>query len=307
MPEPILEQLSKGPVLGDGGYVVILKEQGVPMEKYTPHGILTHGRLVRALYQGFLDAGAEVITAQTFFWSRARLRQTGNEDKFEEIHRVAVEMAREVAGDKALVAGAVTSAIGFDRSLASLEESYADCREESDLLIDLGVDFLILEGFWYVDEARAALKAAVEAAASKDVAVMVTVPFRSRKTQDGHDPDECARVIRDEGADIIGIHCERDPENMYPVIEPMQRAVDIPIAMQPIAIRCAPSDYWNRADGFWTGRVLPPEAMADYARRAGEMGIQYIGSCCGSGPEHVRAMAEALGKQVRNGGNEEKR
>ena len=94
-------------------------------------------------------------------------------------------MAREVAGDQALVAGAVTSAIGFDRSLASLEESYADCREESDLLIDLGVDFLILEGFWFLDEARTALKAAVEAVGSKDKAVLVTLPFRFQGPRTG--------------------------------------------------------------------------------------------------------------------------
>lgn len=301
MARPILEQLKDGPVLGDGGYVVILRDKrGVPFEEWAPHGILTHGDKVRQLYQEFFDAGAEVIIAQTFFGTRNRLERVGHGDKFEEIHRLAVDSAREVVGDRALVAGTVTSVMSSRRNLGTLEDAYTYGKEEAELLVDLGVDFLMLEGLWHVDESLRMLKAVKEAAEPAGKAVMISLAFRTEKTMDGYSPADCARILKDQGADIVGVHCERDPENMFPIVEQIRNAVDGPVAMQPVAVRCAPFAVWTQGHTTrWYERELPPEAMADFARKARDVGIEYIGSCCGSGPEHVRAMAQAMGKPIR--------
>ncbi len=266
------------------------------MDKATPHGILTHGDEVKQLYQDFLDAGAEVITAQTFRGSRNWLEQAGHADKFEEIHHWAVKLAREVAGDKALVAGVVTSPNWIHEITATPEEVYEYAREQAELLVALGADFLMLEGSWWVHEALIQLKAAKEAAGSRTLAVMASVVFRTKETQDGYSAADCAKALEDGGADIVGIHCEQDPESITCLIEPMRRSVDAPIAAQPVTIRCAPHFTCWESKVPWHKRTLSSGEMAAFARQARDMGINYIGSCCGSGPEHVRAMALALDK-----------
>src|SRR5438128_1695939 len=162
MPKPILEQLAAGPVLGDGGYVYILKQRGVPMDGFTPYGILTHGDAVRRLYQEFFDAGVDVIQAQTFQGTRNRLEKVGMADRYEEIHRLAVQIVREVVGDAVLVAGSIGSAVG-SRGLEAEGLTPADARslyrEECALVASLGVDFLIVETFMWMDDALAALEA----------------------------------------------------------------------------------------------------------------------------------------------------
>ncbi len=156
MSASILDRLADGPVLGDGGYVFILKERGVPMEDYSPYGILSNEETVRGLYQEFFDAGAEVIQAQTFQGTRNRLEGVGAADHYEEIHRKAVEVARSVIGEDGLLASSIGSAVG-SKGLAAEGLSTDDARglyqEECELVAELGVDFLILETLYYIEDA----------------------------------------------------------------------------------------------------------------------------------------------------------
>lgn len=299
MPKPILEQLAAGPVLGDGGYVYILKQRGVPMDGFTPYGILTHADAIRQLYQEFFDAGVDVIQAQTFQGTRNRLEKIGQAENYEEIHRRAIELAREVVGNEVLLAGSIGSAVG-SRGLAREDLTVADAlalyREECQLVASLGVDFLIVETFMWMDDALAALQAAKETG----LPVMMTVSFKAKATtDDGWTPAEVARRLREVGADIIGINCMREPSRMLPLVREMRQAVDGFVGMQPIGFRCWPEYTHLHTVPDWTQRVLSPSDMADYARQAAATGVNYIGSCCGSGPEQVRAMAEVLGKKPR--------
>jgi betaine-homocysteine S-methyltransferase len=296
MPKPILEQLADGPVLGDGGYVYILKQRGVPMEGFAPYGILTHAGPIRQLHEEFLAAGAEAIQAQTFQGTRNRLEQVGMAERYEEIHRHAVELAREVAGDRALVAGSLGSAVG-SRGLAAagltLDDARGLYREEAALLAELGVDFLIVETFMWMDDARVA----VEAARSTGLPIIATVSFKAKETMDDNvTAADCARQLWALGADAVGINCMREPARMLPLMREMRAAGEGFLAMQPIGFRCWPEYTHLHHVPDWTQRVLSPEAMADYAREAAALGVRYIGSCCGSGPDHLRAMAAALGK-----------
>ncbi|MCS7223656.1 MAG: homocysteine S-methyltransferase family protein [Armatimonadetes bacterium] len=291
MPRPILEQLADGVVLGDGGYVYILKERGVPMGEWSAHSIMTHPHEFVWLYQGFWAAGVDVLQAETFQTTRNRLARLGLADRFEAINRRAVELCRAIAGDEVLVAGSVGAAEGSRFLQATTREEVAQFyREQCHLLKRLGVDFLICETLYWLDDALLALEAAKETG----LPVIVTMTFRSPTSYDGFRPADCAKRLIAEGADVVGINCHFDPNQMFPLIQQMRDAVDTFVAMQPVAVR-------NGLDGdiHWTQRQLSPNEMADYAVRAKEMGINYIGSCCGSSPDHVRAMAQALGKAPR--------
>lgn len=299
MPRSILDQLAEGPVLGDGGYVYILKQRGVPMDGFTPYGILTHAEAVRQLYQEFFEAGIDVIQAQTFQGTRNRLEKIGMADRYEEIHRRAVDLVRDVVGDEVLVAGSIGSAVG-SRGLPAEGLTVEDARqlyqEECELVASLGVDFLIVETFMWMDDALAAL----EAAKSTGLPVMFTMSFKATETTDDGTPvAECARQLRAGGADIVGINCMREPARMLPLMREMRAAIDGFLGMQPIGFRCWPEYTHLHTVPDWTQRVLSPAEMADYAREAAATGIRYIGSCCGSGPDQVHAMAAALGKTPR--------
>ncbi|MBI1923722.1 homocysteine S-methyltransferase family protein [Candidatus Poribacteria bacterium] len=299
MPKPILEQLKEGPVLGDGGYVYILKQRGVPMDGFTPYGILTHADAIRQLYQEFFDAGVDVIQAQTFQGTRNRLERVGMSAHYEDIHRRAVALAREVVGNDVLLAGSIGSALG-SAGLAGWGLTVDDLRtlygEECNLVAGLGVDFLICETFYTMADSLAAL----EAAKATGLPVMFTVSFKAKETLDDDTlPADCARQLMAAGADIIGINCMREPSRMLPIVRTMREAVDGFMATQPIGFRCWPEYTHLHGVPDWTQRVLAPSDMADYTREAIAMGINYIGSCCGSGPDQVRAMAEASGKKPR--------
>jgi betaine-homocysteine S-methyltransferase len=141
---------------------------------------------------------------------------------------------------------------------------------------------------------------AVRAAKATALPVVATVSFKEKETlDDGTSPADCARQLRAAGADAVGANCMREPARMLPPVREMRAAVDSFVAMQPIGFRCWPEYTHLHHVPDWTQRVLSPAEMAAYAREAAAAGIDYIGSCCGSGPDQVRAMAAALGKAVR--------
>ena len=297
MKRSVTRMLKEGVVLGDGGYVYILKQRGLPMKDYAPQDILTHEDEVRKLTQEFHDAGAEVIQAQTFGGTRNRLAAVGAKDQFAKINRKAVQVAREVTQGRVPSGGSVSSLFGTGSRLGEYGRKQAmdDYHEQCALLVELGVDFLILETFFFLDDALLALKATE----SLQIERMITVSMEENEvTRDGYTPADCARALADGGADIVGLNCMIEPERMLEFARQMRKAVDTPIATQPVGIRCWPEfTHLHDVHDDWPRRVLPPERMADYALKAREMGVNYIGACCGAGPEHIAAMARALGKK----------
>jgi len=301
MPAGILEQIAEGPVLGDGGYVYILEQRGVPMNDYTPYGILSHQDEVGRLYHEFYGAGVDIIQAQTFQGTRNRLDNVGMGDRYEDIHKQAVDLARASTGPDVLIAGSIGSAVGSaglsERGLTT-DEARGLYAEEANLLAELGVDFLIVETFFHMDD----MTAGIEGAREPGLSVVATATFRKHETtlENGvTTAEEAALGMVSAGADVVGINCMREPAMLLPLAREMGASVSTPLALQPVAIQCQPEYVHISQIPKWTERVLSPSAMADYASEAVEDGVRYVGSCCGSGPEHVRAMAEALGKPAR--------
>jgi betaine-homocysteine S-methyltransferase len=295
----ILERLKDGPVLGDGGYLLELEKRGwVRAGPFTPEVVLLHPEALRELHVEFREAGADVLQALTFYASRDKLATVGLESRLDEMNRAAVKIAREVAGDKCLVAGNLSLTWMYEPgSPAAADKVRKTFDEQLAVQVDEGVDFIIGETFSFLGEALLA----VERGKKTGLPVMVTICFENAdETADGKSAAEAAKALLGAGADIVGMNCLRPPEHILGPMEQMRKAVDGYLACQPVGYRTPKGkpDFTSLPE-FPLGLdplQLTRKEMGDYALRAKEIGINYIGSCCGSVAIHVREMARALGK-----------
>lgn len=298
MAKGILERLADGIVLGDGGYIVELEQRGwVITGAFTPEVALTHSDAVRELHREMMHAGAEVLQVMAFYASRAKLETVGEGDRTVAINRAATKIARDVAGGDLLVAGDLSTTWKWQAGDADSERLVAEMFDEQ-IAAQEGVDFFIGETFHHLGEAMLCLQRIKSAT---DLPAMITMSFTDRAvSEDGVPADECARQLANAGAEIVGVNCMRDPERTYPIIEMMRDSTDAYLAAQPVAYRCSDETPWFTATPAFPDRLEPTRLtrydMAAFAERAREMGVNYVGSCCGSGAQHVREMARALGK-----------
>jgi betaine-homocysteine S-methyltransferase len=301
----IVEELMRGIVIGDGGYLLELErrgyvKRGAGQEKgkqFTPEVAIERPEALRELHREFLLAGSQVLQALTFFASREKLTRAGYGSQTEAINHAAVKIAREVAGDRAWVAGTVSRTQLFEREGSAAAKLVRDLfTEQIRILTDAGVDFLILETFFRVDEMRIAL----ECARVTGLPIVATMSFRPNltSTADGHSLSECAKILAGEGARSIGANCEQEPARMLPILRVMREAVDVPIAAQPAAFRTT-----DRTPCFCLLPQFPDEMETvqvsrreffDFAVEAKHDGFRLIGGCCGANAAYIRAMAEGL-------------
>jgi betaine-homocysteine S-methyltransferase len=300
MKKGILQKLKEGPVLGDGGYLLELEKRGwVRAGPFTPEVALTNPEGLRQLHIEFREAGAEVLQALTFYASRDKLATVGLQDRLEDLNRAAVRIASQVAGDRCLVAGNLSltwmyepdSKTAQDRVRATFDEQLA-------VQVGEGVDFIIGETFSWLGEALIA----VERAKKTGLPVMVTICFENQNaTAEGKSAGEAAKALADAGADIVGMNCLRPPEHMLALLEEMRIAVpNTFLAAQPVAYHTpAEKPDFTSLPQFpfeLDPLQLTRREMAAYAQRAREMGVNYIGACCGAVAIHIREMARVLGK-----------
>jgi betaine-homocysteine S-methyltransferase len=307
----ISELLDAGVVLGDGGYLIELERRGYVdsgsgREKvgtgrgsgqFTPEAAIEHPEALRELHREFLHAGSNVLQALTFFGTREKLNRAGYGSDTERINIAAVKLAKEVAGDRALVAGSVSRTQLTEREgMESLGKSRDHIAEQIRLLQDAGVDFLILETFFHLAE----MKVALECAAAASLPAVATMSFRPliSECSDGHTPAECARAMADLGAIAVGANCEQDPKRMLPLLRAMRSATDMPLAAQPAAFRTTDQCHsFTRLPAFpddlETIQVSRSQFI-EFARAARAEGIGYLGGCCGCNAAYIRSLAQGL-------------
>ncbi len=302
-------RLSEGVVLGAEGYVFELERRGyVKAGPYVPEVILDAPEAVRQLHREFLRAGTDVMVALTYYAHREKLKDVGRAGDLEAMNRQAVRLANEVAAEGgALVAGNVCNTWAYDPREPESSGAVVRAQYEEQLgwAAEEGVDFVIAETNDYVGEALIALEVC------RELGLPAMVTFASvqpETTYDGHDYVDACRMLADAGATIVGLNCSRGPATMLPLLERIRAAVDVPVAAQPVPYHTTPATPAFEALATDDGRHLFPIQleplqcsrfeMADFARRARELGVDYIGICCGGGPHHVRAMAEALGRET---------
>lgn len=300
MAQGILERLAQGVVLGDGGYLLELEKRGyVRAGPFTPEVVLERPEALAELHREFLNAGAEVLQALTYYASEDKLATVGLGGKVDDINRQAIRVARRVAAEgDALVAGNLSNTWAYDPADRS---SHARTRELLDrqvaLQLEEGVDFFIGETYTFLGEALIAL----EAARASGLPVMITMAFKSDPHSfEGDDAAECARRLEAGGADIVGMNCLRGPAQTLPLMAQMRAAVSCHLGCQPGAFH-TPDDApdFTAQPNFPTAMEplqMTRFEMADYAVSARDMGIGYIGACCGAVATHIREMARALGK-----------
>jgi betaine-homocysteine S-methyltransferase len=309
--KPITTLIKEGVVLGDGGYLIELERRGYVdsgsgREKvgtgrgsgqFTPEVAIENPEALRELHREFLNAGSQVLQALTFFGTRENLNRAGYGAQTEEINGAAVRIAKEIAGDKALVAGSVSRTQLVEREgMEALPRARDHIAEQIRLLKDAGVDFLILETFFHLAE----MKVALECAVASGLPVVATISFRPliAKCSDGHTPQECARVMQGTGALAVGANCEQEPARMLGLLREMRKGATVPLAAQPAAFRTSDDCHsFTRQPAFpddlETIQVSRKEFI-EFANAARDEGIGYLGGCCGCNPAYIRALARGL-------------
>jgi betaine-homocysteine S-methyltransferase len=305
----ILDRLRAGIVQGAEGYVFELERRGyIKAGPYVPEVVLDFPGAVKELHREFLRAGSEVMVALTYYAHREKLRDVGRENDLEQMNRQAVRLANEVAreGD-ALVAGNICNTWAYDPDNAGETSRIVRAMYEEQLTwaVEEGIDFVISETNDYLGEALIAL----EVIKQLGLPAMVTLAsVQPHATRDGYDYVEACQRLADAGADIVGLNCDRGPETMLPITEKIRSAVNCYVAAQPVPYKTdqqhATFESLRTRDGHQAFPLaLEPFLcnrfeMAEFARRARDIGVNYIGVCCGGSPHYVRAMAEALGRSV---------
>jgi betaine-homocysteine S-methyltransferase len=265
--------------------------------QYTPEVAIEHPDALRELHREFLSAGAQVLQALTFFGTREKLSRAGYGAQTEEINQAAVAIAKEVAGDRALVAGSVSRTQLFERQGAGAADYVRELiTEQIRLLQHSDVDFLILETFFHLEEMQIAL----DCGRASGLPIVATMSFRPQAaaSSDGFSAVECARAMAEGGAHAVGANCEQEPSRMLPVLRQMQAAVNVPIAAQPAAFHTTDATpCFTRLPQFpdaLESIQIERAAFRDFARAAKAEGFGYIGGCCGCNAAYIRVMAEAL-------------
>jgi betaine-homocysteine S-methyltransferase len=305
---PLLERLERDVVLCAEGYLFELERRGyLQSGPFVPEVVLDYPDAVRELHREFLRAGAEVMVAFTYYGHREKLRMIGREEDLEPLNRNALQLAKEVAAEgDALVAGNICNTWAYEPddpegSGDVVREMY---REQVRWAVEAEADFIVAETNDYLGEALIG----VEVIREHGLPSVVTFASTSETTMDGYELDEACKRVEDAGADVVGLNCSRGPATMLPILERVRAAVSCPVAAQPVPYRTTAeeptfvslhADDGSRAfpvalDPF----LLTRFEMADFAVAARDLGVSFIGICCGGAPHHVRSMAEALGRTV---------
>jgi betaine-homocysteine S-methyltransferase len=305
----LLERLDdEGVVLGAEGYLFELERRGyLKSGPYVPEVVLDRPDAVAELHREFLAAGADVMVAFTYYGHEEKLRMIGREGDVEALNRQALRLARETAtAGGAMLAGNICNTWAYDPAdpVTSGENVRRMYRDQVRWAAEEGADFILSETNDYVGEALIGLEVIRE----HGLPSVVTFASSEDETIDGFSFEEACKRLEDAGADVVGLNCSRGPETMLPLLERVRAAVSCPIAGQPVPYRTTPAQATFQALRDGHGRRVFPIAldpftctrfdMADFAVAARDLGVRFIGICCGGAPHHVRAMAEALGRTV---------
>ena len=298
-PPPVrsfLDALRAGPMLFDGAMGSLLYERGVLHTRSYDELTLSQPALIANVHQDYLNAGAQLIETNTFGANRIALARHGLADQAATMNRAAVELARRVAGDRAFVGGAV-GPTGVKFGVAGISEQRLArfaLAEQIDTMVLAGVDVIVLETFSSILELEMAISVSKER--GPRVPVVAQMVFDAQGRSDGGlAADEIADRLIAAGADVIGANCGIGPAELYQVGATMATR-GCPVIIQPNA--GLPASVEGR-----TLYVANPEHFGVFARRMLKSGVRIIGGCCGTTPEHTRAMLGAV-RMMRSGPGE---
>ena len=306
----LLERLEDGAVVCAEGYLFELERRGyLQAGAYVPEVVLECPEVVEELHREFVHAGSDVVEALTYYAHREKLRIVGREQDLERMNRQALAIAKRVASDTGtLLAGNICNTNAYDPNDAgSIDMVRAMFEEQLNWAVEAGVDYVIGETYSYATEAVLA----AECIKKTGLPAVITLAMHQEDvTREGWSVGEAAKRIEAAGADVVGLNCIRGPRTIMPLLKEVRAAVQCSTAGLPVPYRTTtrePSfqslrdpDYNDAPGGRPFPTALDPFVctryeVADFVRDAYSLGVRYLGVCCGAGPHHIRAMAEALG------------
>ena len=304
MPD-LLELLRHRPVVCAEGYLFECERRGyLQAGAFVPEVVLEHPEVVEGLHREFVHAGSDVVEAFTYYGHREKLRVLGKEDILEPLNRQALSIAARVAQETGtLLAGNLSNTNVYEPGAERAVRSAF--TEQVSWAAEAGVDFIIAETFSWAGEALLALEI-IRAAGLP--AVITFAVHREGTLREGISPEEACRRAEQAGASVVGLNCIRGPHTMLPLLAPIREAVSCPVAALPVPYRTTgaqPSMQALRDPARGGAQAFPTaldpftctrQELGEFATAALALGVEYLGVCCGAGPHHVRAVAEAAGE-----------
>jgi 5-methyltetrahydrofolate--homocysteine methyltransferase len=284
-----LERLRRGEVLiADGATGTSCQRMGLPIGVAPEEWVLTDPERIVALHRGFADAGSDIVLTCTFGGTSIRLADGPFADRAPELNRRAAELAREGAGPDVLVAGSMGPTGELCEPLGTLthDEAAAAYAEQAEALVDGGVDLLVLETMFCRHEASAAIDGVRR---TTDIPFVLAFSFdRGTRTMMGTTTAEVVALAVEQGAAAVGANCGTSLEAMSHIVAELTSAsTGLPLWVKPNA-------GLPRMTGDAAVYDVSPDDLARAASSYVQAGARIVGGCCGSTPEHVRAIAEAI-------------
>ncbi|MEC2065175.1 bifunctional homocysteine S-methyltransferase/methylenetetrahydrofolate reductase [Bacillus inaquosorum] len=279
----LLEDLQKQVLIGDGAMGTLLYSYGI--DRCFEELNTSKPEEIQRIHKAYVEAGANIIQTNTYGANYIKLSRHGLEDDIKKINQEAVKIARASAGD-AYVLGTMGGIRTFNKNAYSLDEIKRSFREQLYLLLHEEPDGLLLETYYDLEEAREVLKIARK---ETSLPIMLNVSMHEQGVlQDGTPLSEALRSIADLGADIVGINCRLGPYHMIEALSEVPIFDDVFLSVYPN----------SSLPSLEEGRLVYETDDTYFQNSASEFrkqGARIIGGCCGTTPNHIRAMAEAVG------------
>jgi len=243
--------------------------------------------VVKKIHRAYIEAGATIIETNTFGASSLKLAHYGLESRVRELNFAAVKVAKDAAQSQAKVAGSIGPTGKFIAPLGDLDfdDAYKIFYEQAQALADAGADFLIIETCIDIQEMRAALLAAKDAC---NLPIICQLSYsEDGRTVTGTDPQSAAVILEAMGASIIGVNCSLGPEQLVPVVKILAENCRVPISVQPNA-------GMPYLENGVTKFPMDAKTFGSWGAKLVEAGATYLGGCCGTTPEHIKELANAI-------------
>lgn len=282
-----LTWLGSHPMILDGATGTNLQKAGMPTGVCPEAWIMDHKQVLYDLQYAYVEAGTNVVYAPTFSGNRVKLEEYGIADRIVEINTELVRLSKEAVHGKALVAGnlTMTGEQLYPMGKMQFEELVDIYKEQAQIIVDAGADLFVVETMMSLAETRAAVIAVREIC---DLPIIASMTYNEDgRTLYGTNPTTAVVVLQSLGADAIGVNCSTGPEQMVPIVEEMRKVAKLPILAKPNA------GMPELIDGE-TKYLMTPEEFANAGKLLVQAGAHFVGGCCGTTPDHIKALADLV-------------
>jgi methionine synthase I (cobalamin-dependent) len=286
---PLIETLlTGGPVITDGAWGTQMQARGLPIGGCPDEWNLTHAELVEQVPRAYIEAGSQIVLSNTFRANRVALADYGLADQAAAISRAGAEISRRAAGDRARVFASIgPSGKMLMAGDVDPDELLAAFREQAQALAAGGADGLVVETMAELDEARLAIQAAKETGLPVVGCMVFDSGAALDRTMMGVTPEQAAAALTEAGVDVVGANCGQGIAGYVDICRRLHSATDRPV--------------WIKANAglpeMIAGQVVYKTTAAEFASFGPtlvEAGASFIGGCCGTSPDYIRALCQEL-------------